>query len=98
MALMLPRRLLPWLFALALFIGQATAFAHALSHLDPHEATVDATCELSVGHAPLGSGAVGKAFVPAAEAAAFVAPPAAAIPPGRLALRYAHARAPPVSV
>jgi hypothetical protein len=93
---MLPRRVLSWLLALALLLGQAAAFAHALEHLDPHDAVPDHACELCVAHAQLGGALPGKAFIPAAETAPFVVPAAAALPPGRLFTRHASARAPPV--
>jgi hypothetical protein len=94
---MLPRRALSWLLALALLLGQAAAFAHALEHLDPHGATPDHACELCVAQAQLGGAAPGKPFVPQVIAAAFVVPAAAALPPARLFTRHAPARAPPVS-
>lgn len=53
---MLPRRLLPWLFALTLLFGQAAAFAHALGHLHAHDpALPDKVCEVCVAQAQLGS-------------------------------------------
>jgi hypothetical protein len=59
---MLPRRLLPRLFALTLLFGQASAFAHALSHLDAHDSALpDQTCEVCIAQASLGSG-VSAAF------------------------------------
>ena len=94
---MLLRRVLSCLLALCLLLGQAAAFAHALEHLDPHGATPDHACELCVAQAQLGGAAPGKPFVPQAEAAVFVMPAAAALPPGRLFTRHAPARAPPVS-
>jgi len=96
---MLSRRLLPWLFALALLVGQATAFAHTLSHLGAHDdAPPDPVCEICVAQANLGSAAPGKSFIPSAEAAAFVLPATAAISPGRQLVRHAPARAPPATV
>lgn len=92
---MLSRRVLSWLLALALLLGQAAALAHALEHLDPHGTAPDHACELCVAHAQLGGAAPGKAFVPAAEAISFIAPDAAAPPSGRLFTRHAPARAPP---
>ena len=94
---MLPRRALYWLLALALLFGQAAAFAHALEHLDPHGTKPDHACELCVAQAQLCGAAPGKPFVPAAEAAPFVVPAAAALPSGRLFTRHALARAPPFS-
>lgn len=93
---MLPRRLLPWLFALALLVGQATAFAHGLNHLDGYDdAPSDRVCEACVAQASLGSTAPGKPFIPAIVATVFVLPATAAVPSGRLILRHARARAPP---
>lgn len=94
---MVSRRILPWLLALCLLLGQAAAFAHALGHLDPHGTAPDHACELCVAHAPLGGAAPGKAFVPQAQAAPFIRPPARPLVSGRLAVRHATARAPPVS-
>ncbi len=93
---MLLRRVLPWLLALALLLGQAAAFAHALEHLDPHGKAPEHACELCVAQAQLGGAAPGKAFIPAAETAPFVVPAAAALPADRSARRHAPARAPPV--
>lgn len=99
MRAMLSRRLLPWLFALALLLGQATAFAHTLSHLGAHDdAPPDPVCEVCVAQAQLGSAAPGTAFIPAAATAAFIVPVAAAILPGRPPVRHALARAPPAIV
>jgi hypothetical protein len=53
---MLPRRLLPWLFALTLLWGQAVAYAHAVSHLTDTGLPAHA-CELCVAQASLGSAA-----------------------------------------
>ena len=51
-----PRRLLPWLFALTLLFGQAAVFAHALTHLHPHDADqADHPCEVCVAQAQLGT-------------------------------------------
>ena len=45
MRTMFPRRLLSWLFVLALLFGQASAFAHALSHLDADDSALpDKVC------------------------------------------------------
>lgn len=99
MRAMLSRRLLPWLFALALLLGQATAFAHTLSHLGAHDdAPPDSVCEVCVAQAQLGGAVPGKPFVPQAEAAVFVMPAVAAILPGRPPVRHAPARAPPATV
>ena len=94
---MLSRRLLSWLLALALLLGQAAAFAHTLEHLDPHKAKPSHVCELCVAQAQLGGAAPGKTCIPAILAARFAVPAAAALPSGRLSTRHAPARAPPVS-
>jgi len=97
--MLLPRRLLPWLFALSLLFGQATAFAHALTHrYAPDAALPEQTCEICVAQAQLG-------------AAAAPAPIVLSIPPGDrlfaaavapacvdLAPCPACARAPPAAV
>ncbi|MFN3716667.1 MAG: hypothetical protein ACK4R8_08090 [Thiobacillus sp.] len=49
------RFLAVWLAALTLFLGQPASFAHALTHLGDHDHAPDATCELCVGQAPLGT-------------------------------------------
>jgi hypothetical protein len=94
----LSRRLLPWLFVLALLWGQAAAFAHACSHLGAHDAGLpDAPCELCVAQASLGGAIPGKPFIPAAEATPDRVPVAAVLPPARGVVRHAPARAPPLS-
>ena len=56
MPAMLPRRLLPWLFALSLLFAQAAAFAHALTHLHTSDAGLpEQNCELCIAQAQLGS-------------------------------------------
>jgi len=56
MPFIFPRRLFPWLFALILLFGQAAAFAHALTHLRPHDSALpDKVCEVCVAQAQLGS-------------------------------------------
>jgi len=53
---MLPRRLLPWLFALTLLFGQAAAFAHALTHLHASDADLpEQRCDLCIAQAQLGA-------------------------------------------
>jgi hypothetical protein len=93
----LPRRLLPWLYALALLIGQASAFAHSLTHAhDP--ALPDPVCEVCVAQAHLGGAAPASAFTlpVASERAPCVAP---AAQPFRCACpQTARARAPPASI
>ena len=54
---MLSRRLLPWLFALALMLGQVAAFAHALTHFHTDDSTLnDKVCKVCVAQAQLGGG------------------------------------------
>jgi hypothetical protein len=97
---MLPRRLLlSWLFALTLLFGQATAFAHALTHLGASDpALPEPICEVCVAQAQLGSA------LPSATAAMAVAPfaplphPDAASCPVEPPPRPACARAPPATV
>ncbi len=61
---MLSRRLLPWLFALALMLGQATAFAHALTHLHTDDSSLhDKVCEVCVAQAQLGGGVPPSDFI-----------------------------------
>lgn len=75
MAVMFSRRLLSWLFALTLMFGQAAAFAHALTHLDPHESAMpDTVCEVCVAQAHLGSAAPASPLVLALPAGKPVEP------------------------
>jgi len=93
---MLSRRLLPWLFALTLLLGQAAAFAHALSHLHTHnKALPDKVCEVCVAQAQLGSAAPPAGIVLAIPAGDRIAPSGAAPLRVDLAPRPACARAPP---
>jgi hypothetical protein len=96
---MLPRRLLPWLFALTLLFGQAAAFAHALGHLQTDDAALsDQACEACVAQANLGSAATAPVFTLPVAAAESVARPITAA--GRVGVCPAHApaRAPPASI
>lgn len=97
---MFPRRLLPWLFALALLFGQASAFAHALSHLDTHDSASlpDKVCEVCVAQAGLGSGAPAAALILAVEPGRPTALPAATQPPAAVSPQFAQARAPPAAI
>ena len=95
---MLSRRLLPWLFALTLLFGQAAAFAHALSHLDAHEALPDKVCKVCVAHAQLGSVAPSAGLVLAIPAGDRIALSGAAPLRVDLAPRPACARAPPAPI
>jgi hypothetical protein len=50
------RRLISWLFALTLLLGQAAAFAHELSHLRTHDTALpDKVCEVCIAQAQLGA-------------------------------------------
>lgn len=93
---MLPRRLLPWLFALTLLLGQAAAFAHALTHLDTHnKALPDKVCEVCIAHAQLGSVAPPAGLVLAIPLGDCVIPSSTAPLRVDLPPRPACARAPP---
>ncbi|MFO7541731.1 MAG: hypothetical protein R6W97_02825 [Thiobacillus sp.] len=95
---MLQRRLTSWLFALVLIFGQATAFAHVLTHLDLHEpAMPDTVCEVCVAQAQLGSAAPAKPLVLALPAGKFVESPGAATLRAGTSFLAACARAPPAS-
>jgi hypothetical protein len=96
MQFMFPRRLFPWLFALTLLFGQAAAFAHALTHLRPHDSALpDKACEVCVAQAQLGMA------VPPSVVTLTIPPGDNAIASGAtprqvdLAPRSACARAPP---
>lgn len=93
---MLRRQLTSWLFALVLILGQATAFAHTLTHLDTHDTGVpDKVCEVCVAQAHLGSAAPASPLVLALPAGKPVETPvASACLPGASPLA-ACARAPP---
>lgn len=96
---MLPRRLLSWLFALTLLLGQAAAFAHSLSHLNHHDSALpDKVCDICVAQAQLGSAAppspITLSIPPSDGLIVFVAAPLRV----DLALRLACARAPPTPV
>jgi hypothetical protein len=96
---MLRRRLVPWLFALTLLFGQAAAFAHALSHLDPHDSGLpDKVCEVCVAQASLGSAAPATVFSLPVESARHIGLPAVAQPPAAVSTPHAHARAPPDAI
>jgi hypothetical protein len=99
MRAMFPRRLLPWLFALTLLFGQASAFAHALSHLDADDSALpDKVCEVCVAQASLGSGAPATALSLAVEPGRPIALPAATQPPAAVSPQCAQARAPPAAI
>lgn len=95
---MLPRRLLPWLFALTLLFGQAAAFAHALSHLRAQDSALpDHPCEICVAQAQLGTAAPASLTTLALPSAAHTLAPGAAPVRADLAPRPACARAPPAA-
>ncbi len=96
---MSPRRLLYWLFALTLLLGQAAAFAHSLSHLNHHDSALpDKVCDICVAQAQLGSAAppspITLSIPPNDGLIVSVAAPLRV----DLALRPACARAPPTLV
>ena len=96
---MLPRRLLPWLFALTLLFGQATAYAHTLSHLKERHSGLPAhPCEQCMAQADLGSAATSKLLILHAPVATFdwFITAVHSAPAPRLAIP--RARAPPVSL
>ncbi|HUX29330.1 MAG TPA: hypothetical protein VMV78_01750 [Thiobacillus sp.] len=96
---MLPRRLLPWLFVLALLFGQAAAFAHALSHLDVHDSGLpDKVCEVCIAQASLGSAAPATVFSLPIEPAHHIELPAGMLPPAAVSTHHAQARAPPDAI
>ena len=96
---MFPRRLLSWLFVLALLFGQAAAFAHALGHLDPHESALpDKVCEVCVAQASLGSAAPATVFSLPIEPGRHIELPAGTLPPAAVPTHHAHARAPPDAI
>jgi hypothetical protein len=94
---MLPRRLLPWLFALTLLFGQAAAYAHALGHLKDRDPGSPAhPCEQCMAQADLGCAAASTPpmlHLPAATFGWFIAAGHLATIPRLAAPR---ARAPPV--
>jgi hypothetical protein len=99
MRAMLPRRLLPWLFALTLLFGQAAAFAHALSHLDPHDSALpDQVCEVCVTQASLGSAAPATVFSLPVTPGPAIDRPAATPVLVTSCLERAQARAPPTAI
>lgn len=99
MRFMLPRRLIPWLFALTLLFGQAASFAHALSHLHEHDGALpDKVCEVCVAQANLGSAAPQKVFSLPVEPGPRIDPVDAAPRPVSVTIRSAQARAPPATV
>lgn len=75
------RQFAAWFVALALFLGQSAAFAHALAHLGHHDAdhAPGTVCELCVGQASLGAG-LPVAGLPAPTPATRLAPLAVPLP------------------
>ena len=93
------RRLISWLLALALLLGQAAAFAHALSHLDTHDSVLpDKVCEVCVAQASLGSAVPATVFSLPVETAGNTELPATALPLVTACFNHAQARAPPTPV
>lgn len=89
-------RLLPWLFALSLLVGQAAAFAHSLTHAhDP--ALPDHVCEVCVAQAQLGGAAPATVFTPAVATVRYEIPALGAPPALGACHRSALARAPPAA-
>jgi hypothetical protein len=96
---MLPRRLLPWLFALTLLFGQAAAYAHTLSHLkDSHSGSPAHPCEQCVAQADLGCAATPAPLILQLPAASFDWFTATGHSTPALRPATARARAPPVSL
>ena len=97
MRAMLPRRLLPWLFALSLLFGQAATFAHSFTHAhDP--ALPDHVCEVCVAQASLGGAASAPVFSLPVDPARFIAPINGEVRPADSLPRCALARAPPAPI
>jgi len=96
---MLPRRLLPWLFALTLLFGQAAAYAHTLSHLKDRDSGLPAhPCEQCMAQADLGCAAASNPPMLHAPAATFDWFVAAGYPAPTPRLATPRARAPPISL
>ena len=94
---MLPRRLLPWLFALTLLFGQAAAFAHSSTHAhDP--ALPDHVCEVCVAQGSLGGAAPAAVFSLPVAAGAHLEPAPTAAPTVAARPTCALARAPPATI
>jgi hypothetical protein len=100
MRFMLPRRLLPWLFALTLLVGQTAAFAHAIGHLHKHDAGLpEPVCQVCVAQANLGSAAPATVSTLPAVSSRYAAAPADPLPLVTAGCpNHAQARAPPVPV
>lgn len=99
MRFMLTRPLLAWLFALTLLFGQATAFAHAIEHLQAHDHGLpDKVCEICVAQANLGSAAPANVFSLPIDTASHIELPAAALPRITACFNHAQARAPPAAI
>jgi hypothetical protein len=93
------RILIRYLFALTLLFGQAAAFAHAIGHLQQHEAGVpEPVCEVCVAHANLGSAVPACANLLPGVATAHPPLPVTATGAPSFSPRFAQARAPPASV
>jgi len=87
------------LFALVLILGHATAFAHALTHLNTRDtAPPDKVCEVCVAHAQLGSAMPPAGLVLAIPFCHKIAPVDAARMRIDLLPPPASARAPPALI
>ena len=97
---MFPRRLLAWLFALALMLGQAAAFAHAIGHLHKHDAGMpEPVCEVCVAQANLGSAALATVLTLPVVSCTYADLSAEALPLVTACCpNHAQARAPPAPV
>jgi hypothetical protein len=93
---MLSRRLFPWLFVLTLLFGQTAAFAHALTHLRPHDSgKPDKVCTICVAQAQLGTALPSSLFALDIQTGSCIMTPGATAVCADLAPRPACARAPP---
>lgn len=93
------RRLISWLLALALLLGQAAAFAHALSHLDTHDSVLpDKVCEVCVAQASLGSAAPATVLSLPVVSGLYIDVSAEAPPPAAVSPHFAQSRAPPAAI
>ncbi|MCD6707299.1 MAG: hypothetical protein LT080_12720 [Thiobacillus sp.] len=96
---MLRRPLIRTLFALFLLLGQASAVAHALGHLYPHDSGLpEPVCEACLAHASLGSAAPASTFTLPVVPGHHLGLPAASPPPAAARPCRAQARAPPATV
>jgi hypothetical protein len=93
------RRVLSWLFALALMFGQAAAFAHTLNHLDDRDnSQSEPLCEVCIAQANLGSAAPAISFSLPVEPACGIDLPVETQSPAGICPAFSRARAPPVPI